>query len=103
MVANLLDFYRIPWEYEPRSFPLQWDKDGRVTEAFTPDFYLPEFDLYLEVTTMRQTRVKEISREVTPPPGIERVLFTEEQVNQRIREVAAEISTKYQGRDLKLI
>ena len=40
---------------------------------------------------------------MTAPPGIERVLFTEEQVNQRIREVAAEISAKYQGRDLKLI
>ena len=40
---------------------------------------------------------------MTAPPGIERVLFTEEQVNQRIKEVAAEISAKYQGRDLKLI
>jgi len=40
---------------------------------------------------------------VTAPPGIERVLFTEEQVNQRIQEVATEISAKYQGRDLKLI
>ncbi len=36
--ANLLDFYRIAWDYEPRSFPLQWDKDGKVLEAFTPDF-----------------------------------------------------------------
>ena len=40
MFANLLDFYRIAWEYEPRSFPLQWNKDGNVVEAFTPDFYL---------------------------------------------------------------
>ncbi len=36
-------------------------------------------------------------------PEIERVLFTEEQVNERIREVAAEISAKYRGKDLKLI
>jgi len=57
MFANLLDFYRIQWEYEPRAFPLQWDKDGKVTEAFTPDFYLPEFDLYVELTTMRQSLV----------------------------------------------
>lgn len=55
--AKLLDFYRIPWQYEPRSFPLQWDKDGRVMEAFTPDFYLPEFDLYVELTTMKQSLV----------------------------------------------
>ncbi|MCU1337120.1 MAG: hypothetical protein JWO19_2701 [Bryobacterales bacterium] len=62
--ANLLDFYRIAWEYEPRSFPLQWDKDGRVTEAFTPDFYLPEFDLYVELTTMKQTLVTRKNRKV---------------------------------------
>jgi Cytidylate kinase-like family len=62
--ANLLDFYRIPWEYEPRSFPLQWDKDGRVIEAFTPDFYLPEFDLYLELTTMKQTLVTRKNRKI---------------------------------------
>ncbi len=55
--AKLLDFYRIQWQYEPKSFPLQWDKDGRVTEAFTPDFFLPEFDLYLELTTMKQALV----------------------------------------------
>ena len=57
MFANLLDFYRIQWQYEPRSFPLQWDKDGNVMEAFTPDFYLPEFDFYVELTTMKQALV----------------------------------------------
>jgi hypothetical protein len=62
--ANLLDFYRIPWEYEPRSFPLQWDKDGRVIEAFTPDFYLPEFDLYVELTTMKQALVTRKNRKI---------------------------------------
>jgi hypothetical protein len=64
MFANLLDFYRIHWEYEPRSFPLQWDKDGHVTEAFTPDFYLPEFDLYVELTTMKQSLVTKKNRKV---------------------------------------
>ncbi len=62
--ANLLDFYRIPWEYEPRSFPIQWDKDGRIAEAFTPDFYLPEFDLYVELTTMKQSLVTKKNRKV---------------------------------------
>jgi hypothetical protein len=64
MFANLLDFYRIPWDYEPRSFPLQWDKDGNVVEAFTPDFYLPEFDLYVELTTMKQSLVTRKNRKV---------------------------------------
>lgn len=62
--ANLLDFYRIRWEYEPRSFPLQWDKDGKVLEAFTPDFYLPECDMYVELTTMKQSLVTKKNRKV---------------------------------------
>jgi cytidylate kinase len=62
--ANLLDFYRIPWEYEPRSFPIQWDRDGKVAEAFTPDFYLSEFDLYVELTTMKQSLVTKKNRKV---------------------------------------
>jgi cytidylate kinase len=62
--ANLLDFYRVAWEYEPRSFPIQWDSDGRVLEAFTPDFYLPEFDLYVELTTMKQSLVTKKNRKV---------------------------------------
>ena len=64
LFANLLDFYGIPWEFEPRSFPLQWDAAGRVTEAFTPDFYLPEFDLYIELTTMKQALVTKKNRKV---------------------------------------
>jgi len=62
--ANLLDFYRIPWEYEPRSFPIQYDRDGSVLESFTPDFYLPEFDLYVELTTMKQSHVTKKNRKV---------------------------------------
>lgn len=62
--ANLLDFYRIAWEYEPRSFPLQWDTDGNVLAAFTPDFYLAEFDLYVELTTMKQALVTKKNRKI---------------------------------------
>jgi hypoxanthine phosphoribosyltransferase len=70
LFANLLDYYRIPWEYEPRSFPLQWDKDGNVIEAFTPDFYLPESDLYVELTTMKQALVTKKNRKVKLLRGI---------------------------------
>ncbi len=52
--ANILDFYRVEWLYEPRSFPLNWDND-RVTEMFTPDFYLPELNIYIELTTLKQS------------------------------------------------
>ena len=64
--ANLLDFYRIAWEYEPRSFPVQWDREGKVAESFTPDFYLPEFDQYIELTTMKQSLVTRKNRKVRP-------------------------------------
>src|SRR5579871_2096602 len=64
MFANLLDFYRIAWEYEPHSFPIHKDENGHILEAFTPDFYLPEFDLYLELTTMKQAHVTRKNRKV---------------------------------------
>jgi hypothetical protein len=51
--ARILDYYAIEWEYEPRTFPLQWDEEGNVIEAFSPDFYLPNQDLYIELTTLR--------------------------------------------------
>jgi hypothetical protein len=62
--ANLLDFYRVAWEYEPRTFPIRYDHKGHVIEAFTPDFYLPEFDLYVELTTMKQSLVTKKNRKV---------------------------------------
>jgi hypothetical protein len=53
MFAQILDFYGIEWVYEPRTFPLEWDEENNVTLAFTPDFYLPQQDLYIELTTLR--------------------------------------------------
>lgn len=51
--ARILDYYGIAWQYEPRSFALEWDEQGNVIEAFRPDFYLAEQDLYVELTTLR--------------------------------------------------
>jgi hypoxanthine phosphoribosyltransferase len=62
--AKVLDYYGVPWEYEPRTFVLETASDGRVTEAFTPDFYLPEQDLYLEVTLMKQSLVTRKNRKL---------------------------------------
>lgn len=53
MFARILDFYGVRWIYEPRTFELEWDQTGKVTLAFTPDFYLPDQDLYVELTTLR--------------------------------------------------
>jgi len=62
--AKVLDWHGIPWMYEPTTFVLERDADGRVTEAFTPDFYLPEQDLYLEVTVMKQSLVTRKNRKL---------------------------------------
>lgn len=51
--ARILDYYGIEWQYEPRTFELDWDEHGNVSEAFAPDFYLPQQDLYIELTTLR--------------------------------------------------
>lgn len=55
--ARLLDFYQIRWEYEPRTFDMEWDAEGKPVKQFSPDFYLPEFDTYIEVTIMSQKLV----------------------------------------------
>ncbi len=62
--ARLLDFYGIRWQYEPRTFPLSQDDNGNITEAFSPDFYLPDSDLYVELTTMKQSLVTKKNRKV---------------------------------------
>ena len=62
--AKILDYHGIPWMYEPHTFVLERDADGKVIEAFTPDFYLPEQDLYLEVTVMKQSLVTRKNRKL---------------------------------------
>ena len=62
--AQILDYYGIPWDYEPRTFVLQEDKAGNITEAFSPDFYLPQQDLYIELTTLRPKLIRIKNRKV---------------------------------------
>ena len=62
--AKLLDFYGIVWEYEPREFILERDRDGNPMQAFRPDFYLPSEDLFIEVTTLNQKLVTKKNRKV---------------------------------------
>lgn len=84
-LARVLDFYRIRWQYEPKSFPLAWDEAGNATEAFTPDFYLPDLDLYLELTTLKQSLVTEKNRKI-----------------RKLRELYPDIRLKvFYGRDFR--
>jgi len=52
-LARVLDYYGIAWKYEPITFPLEWDENGALLEAFAPDFYLVDQDLFVELTTLR--------------------------------------------------
>jgi hypothetical protein len=77
--AKILDFYRVPWSYEPQTFVLEQDAEGRTIEAFTPDFYLPEQDLFLEITVMNQRLVTRKNRKLRKLreryPGVQIKLF----------------------------
>ena len=63
-LSRILDFYAVRWEYEPRVFPILWNTDGDVLESFAPDFYLPDLDLYVEMTTLRQKLVRKKNRKL---------------------------------------
>ena len=63
-MSRILDFYAVRWEYEPDTFPILWNLDGDVVESFSPDFYLPDLDLYLEMTTLRQKLVRKKNRKL---------------------------------------
>ena len=61
--AQILDFYGLKWQYEPRSFPLRYEGE-KIAEMMTPDFYLTDLDLYVELTTLKQSLVTEKNRKV---------------------------------------
>jgi hypoxanthine phosphoribosyltransferase len=63
-MARILDFYAVRWEYEPHTFPILWNLEGAVVESFSPDFFLPDLDLYLEMTTLRQKLVRKKNRKL---------------------------------------
>ena len=85
--AKLLDYYGVPWEYEPHTFVLERAEDGRVTEAFTPDFFLPEQNLYLEVTVMKQALTTRKSRKL-----------------RKLRELYPDVNAKlFYRRDVELL
>ena len=86
-LARILEYYQVAWEYEPRTFPIQWNLDGAVVESFSPDFYLPELDLYVELTTLRQSLVRRKNRKL-----------------RRLRELYPDVRAKlFYGKDFKAL
>jgi hypothetical protein len=63
-LARILDYYDVRWEYEPHTFPIMWNLDGAVVESFSPDFFLPDLDLYVELTTLKQSLVRRKNRKL---------------------------------------
>ncbi|MBF8289361.1 MAG: uncharacterized protein HW391_329 [Chloroflexi bacterium] len=86
-MARILDFYGVRWEYEPRTFPILWDLDGGVIESFSPDFHLPDMDLFLELTTLKQRLVRKKNRKL-----------------RRLRELYPDVRVKlFYARDFRAI
>ena len=56
LFSDHLDLFDIEWIYEPVSFPLEWGS-GSIKKMFTPDFYLPSLDLFVEITTMNRNLI----------------------------------------------
>jgi hypothetical protein len=86
-LARILDYYAVQWVYEPHTFPIMWNLDGAVVESFSPDFYLPELDLYVELTTLKQSLVRRKNRKL-----------------RRLRELYPDIRVKlFYGKDFKAL
>jgi len=84
--AKILDYYGVLWDYEPRTFVLERDAKGRVVSAFTPDFYLPEQELFIEVTVMKQSLVTRKNRKLRRLreryPGVNVKLFYKRDISR---------------------
>jgi hypoxanthine phosphoribosyltransferase len=86
-LARILDYYRVRWDYEPRTFPILWNLDGQVVESFSPDFYLPDLDLWIELTTLRQSLVRRKNRKL-----------------RRLRELYPDVRIKlFYARDFRML
>jgi hypoxanthine phosphoribosyltransferase len=127
--ARLLAYYRVRWVYEPTTFELRWNDEGRAIECFTPDFFLPDHRLYLELTTMRQPLVTRKNRKLrhllelypearvrllyrrdvqrledayrrplTAARGLRDVLWSETEIDRRVRLLASQIGDEWLGR-----
>jgi hypothetical protein len=85
--ARILDFYEVRWEYEPHTFPILWTLDGAVAESFSPDFWLPDLELYVEMTTLKQSLVRKKNRKL-----------------RRLRELYPDVRIKlFYGRDFRAL
>jgi hypothetical protein len=91
MFARILDYYCIEWQYEPRTFPLAWDEEGHVLEAFAPDFYLPDQDLYVELTTLRPKLITAKNRKLRRMQE----LYPEVQIKLLRRQDLRDLMVKY--------
>jgi hypothetical protein len=86
-LARILDFYQVRWRYEPDTYPIGWNLDGDVVESFSPDFYLPDMELYVELTTLKQKLVRKKNRKL-----------------RRLRELYPDIRIKlFYGRDFRML
>lgn len=75
--ARTLDLRGIAWQYKPRTFAVEWDEDGNFIDSFTPSFFLPARDLFLDIVApgcrsiIEKSRKARLLREQYPGTSIE--------------------------------
>lgn len=61
--AKFFDFYELPWDYEPTVFVFGLSDQGGYF-GFRPDFYLPEQDLYVEITVGKSVTLSRKNKKI---------------------------------------
>ncbi len=74
--AKYLDKNKIAWEYEPKTFDLGYS-------SYTPDFYLPEKQVYVEIKGwMRKEALLKIKEFIKQNPDIKYLLLGEKDLKE---------------------
>lgn len=76
--AEILDYFELEYEYEPTTFILKTTANGEIKQGFTPDFFIPEHNIYVEITAMNGSSCNKKRRKIEAIDelyGIKAILF----------------------------
>lgn len=83
--AEILDTFNIKYEYEPKTFVIKANGNGEMKQGFTPDFYIPEIDTWVEITSMSGNSCNRKNRKITAIKelhGVNAILLKKPKINK---------------------